>query len=164
MCSDVEMKRPTDLQAAISLAREFERRAYAIATASSVSAAWSQPRSHFPLPGPTPSTLSATTSSPVAATTGSSCSKFCRLSPEEMANKRKKGECYSCPKKFSQEHKCAMKGVFLMELIEEDDPDALADDLGISLHALTDPRVLNSVRWSTWAPPTPSSLMPLCIV
>jgi hypothetical protein len=57
-----------------------------------------------------------------------------------------------------------MKGVFLMELIEEDDPDALADDLGISLHALIDPRVLNSVRWSTWAPPTPSSLMPLCIV
>jgi hypothetical protein len=30
-----------------------------------------------------------------------------------------------------------MKGVFLMELAEEDDLDALADDLGISLHALT---------------------------
>jgi hypothetical protein len=54
-----------------------------------------------------------------------------------MAEKRKKGECYFCPEKFFQDHKCAMKGVFLMELSEEDDPKSLADDLGISLHALT---------------------------
>jgi hypothetical protein len=58
------------------------------------------------------------------------------LSPEEMADKRKKGECYFCPENFTPEHKCTMKGVFLMELTEEY-PTDLADDLGISLHALT---------------------------
>jgi hypothetical protein len=54
-----------------------------------------------------------------------------------MADKQKRGECYFYPKKFSVDHKCAMKGVFLMELEEEDDATTLADDLGISLHALT---------------------------
>jgi hypothetical protein len=54
-----------------------------------------------------------------------------------MADKQKRGECYFYPEKFSVDHKCAMKGVFLMELEEEDDTAALADDLGISLHTLT---------------------------
>jgi hypothetical protein len=70
------------------------------------------------------------------APAGLSRSHFCHLSLEEMAEKQKKGECYFCPEKFSQDHKCAMKGVFLMELTEEDDPKSLADDLRISLHAL----------------------------
>jgi hypothetical protein len=43
----------------------------------------------------------------------------------------------SVRKKFTTDHKCAMKGVFLMELNEGDDATALAEDLGISLHALT---------------------------
>jgi hypothetical protein len=62
---------------------------------------------------------------------------FRRLSPEEMADKRKKGECYFCLEKFSLEHKCASKGVFLMELEDDDDLVLLADELGVSLHALT---------------------------
>jgi hypothetical protein len=53
-----------------------------------------------------------------------------------MADKRKKGECYFCTEKFSLDHKCASKGVFLMEL-EDDDPTQVADELGVSLHALT---------------------------
>jgi hypothetical protein len=43
----------------------------------------------------------------------------------------------SVQKIFSMDHKCAMKGVFLMELEEEDETPALGDDLRISLHALT---------------------------
>jgi hypothetical protein len=62
---------------------------------------------------------------------------FHPLSPEEMADKRKRGECYFCLEKFSVDDKCAMKRVFLMELEEEDDVVTLDDDLGISLHALT---------------------------
>jgi hypothetical protein len=65
-------------------------------------------------------------------------SRFRHLTPEEMADKRKKGECYFCPEKFSLGHKCASKGVFLMELEEDDDPATMADELGVSLHALTD--------------------------
>jgi DNA-directed RNA polymerase subunit N (RpoN/RPB10) len=53
------------------------------------------------------------------------------------ANKRKKGECYFCLEKFSLDHKCASKGVFLMELEETDGPEAVVDELGVSLHALT---------------------------
>jgi hypothetical protein len=54
-----------------------------------------------------------------------------------MTKKRKKGEHYFLPKKFSLDHKCASKGVFLMELDEEDNAEAVAEDLGVSLHALT---------------------------
>jgi hypothetical protein len=54
-----------------------------------------------------------------------------------MAEKRKKRECYFCPENFTQDHKCVMKGVFLMELSKEDNPEILADHLRISLHALT---------------------------
>jgi hypothetical protein len=63
-----------------------------------------------------------------------------------MADKRRKGECYFCPEIFSLDHKCAMKGVFLMELDEHDDPDSLADELGISLHALTGISATNTMQ------------------
>jgi hypothetical protein len=53
-----------------------------------------------------------------------------------MADKRKKGECYFCPEKFSPEHKCTSKGFFLMEL-EDNDLGLLADELSVLLHALT---------------------------
>jgi hypothetical protein len=55
-----------------------------------------------------------------------------------MADKRKKGECYFCPEKFLHQHKCTMKGVFLMKLNDVDDPMSLVDELGMSLHTLTD--------------------------
>jgi hypothetical protein len=63
-----------------------------------------------------------------------------------MADKRRKGECYFCPEKFSLDHKCGMKGVFLMELDDHDDPDSLTDDLGISLHALTGISTTNTMQ------------------
>jgi hypothetical protein len=75
---------------------------------------------------------------PTAPLAASGCSWFCLLSPEEMADKRKKGECYFCPEKFLHQHKCNMKGVFLMKLNDVDDPMSLVDELGMSLHTLTD--------------------------
>jgi hypothetical protein len=53
-----------------------------------------------------------------------------------MVDKRKKGECYFCTEKFSLDHKCASKGGFLMEL-EDGDLAQVADELGVSFHALT---------------------------
>jgi hypothetical protein len=38
---------------------------------------------------------------------------------------------------FFLDHKCASKGFFLVELGEEDNVEAVADKLGVSLHALT---------------------------
>jgi hypothetical protein len=57
--------------------------------------------------------------------------------PDEQVDKRKMGECYFCPPKFTQDHVCPMKRVFIMELDEQDDPESVAEDRGISLHALT---------------------------
>jgi hypothetical protein len=49
------------------------------------------------------------------------------------------GECYHCSEKYTADHKCAARGVFLLELDGEDTgtTDTLAEKLGISLHALT---------------------------
>jgi hypothetical protein len=124
----------------MSLARAFEHRA-SVVTPTTIACYQSRSR----VPGVVSSTVptlasaettspdpaaSITTSSPVAMTR--SC--FHRLSPEEMVDKRKKDKCYLCPEKFSLDHKCASKGVFLMEI---DDPETIADELGVSLHALT---------------------------
>jgi hypothetical protein len=62
--------------------------------------------------------------------------KFCRLSPQELTDKHKKGEYYFCPKKFTPDHICPMKRVFVMELDDQEDLASVAEDLGISLHAL----------------------------
>jgi hypothetical protein len=87
MTSDVEMQRPNDLQAAMSLARAFEHHARA-ATRVPYRAR------------PTVSTMGSTATSTPATPTNSSKSHFHRLSPEEMAEKRKRGECYFCPENF----------------------------------------------------------------
>jgi hypothetical protein len=66
-------------------------------------------------------------------------SRFRRLTQTEMQEKRQNRQCYFCSEPYSKDHKCAAKGVFLMELAEgEEDP--LGDDvtnLEISLHAFT---------------------------
>jgi hypothetical protein len=70
---------------------------------------------------------------PAATTANRPC--FRRLSPDELATKRASGECYHCKEKYSPEHKCSGRGIFLLELEEEDttiEPQ-LPVDLGISL-------------------------------
>jgi hypothetical protein len=145
MTSDVEMQRPEDLQADMSLAQAFERRASVAAPVPTPVARY-QSRSHVLGTGgstvPTSATTSTASPAPAASITASSPaamthSRFRRQSPEEMADKRKKGECYFCLEKFSLDHMCASKGVFLVELEETDDLEIVADELGVSLHALT---------------------------
>jgi hypothetical protein len=63
--------------------------------------------------------------------------RFRRLIAEELAAKRANNECYYCPKKFSLDHKCTTKGVFLLELDDRVEEEAAVEELGISLHALT---------------------------
>jgi hypothetical protein len=57
--------------------------------------------------------------------------RFKRLSPEELAAKRAKEECYHCPEKYSVDHKCTTKGVFLIQLDADMDEEDVAEDLGI---------------------------------
>ena len=54
-----------------------------------------------------------------------------------MAEKRRKGECYFCTEQFGPDHKCATKGVFLLELDDDATEEEAANNLGISHHALT---------------------------
>jgi hypothetical protein len=64
--------------------------------------------------------------------------RFRRLSPAEIQEKRQNGQCYFCPEPYSKDHKCAAKGIFLMELEEGEVP--IGDDitnLEISLYIRT---------------------------
>jgi hypothetical protein len=72
--------------------------------------------------------------------------RFRRLSPEELVAKRANGECYYYTEKFSNDHKCKTKSVFLLEMDDGDEPEALAEDLGISLHALTSIDVADTMK------------------
>jgi hypothetical protein len=138
-----KMQHPEDLQFVMSFARAFEWRA-SIANQAPVSRF--PPRSHQTNAGASASasastatgssTLAPASSMSTSSPAPSTRSHFHRLTPEEMADKRKKGECYFYMEKFSLDHKCASKGGFLMEL-EDDDPAQVADELGVSLHALT---------------------------
>jgi hypothetical protein len=72
--------------------------------------------------------------------------RFKRITPEELALKRANGECYHYPEKYSANHKCTSKGVFLLEMDDDMDEDATAKDLGISLHALTGIDISNTMK------------------
>jgi hypothetical protein len=63
--------------------------------------------------------------------------RFKRLTMEEMAAKHANGECYYCLTKYAADHKCPVKGVFLLELDDDVAEEEAVEELGISLHALT---------------------------
>jgi hypothetical protein len=118
MMSDVEMQCPANLQVAMSLAHAFK---LCVSVAVQTPAPRYKPRSRCPASGGS-TTMMSTVAVPVVPSTAVSVSAsslaastrphFHHLSPEEMADKRKKGKCYFCLKKFSPEHKCASKEVF----------------------------------------------------
>jgi hypothetical protein len=124
---------PSDLQTAMSLTRAYERR---IATAKTGTKS-------------TASVASKTTTSSAAssATTASTPRpRFRRLSPEELAAKRANNKCYYYPEKFTNDHRCKAKGVFLLELDDDVESEVVERDLGISLHALTGINVANTMK------------------
>lgn len=76
--------------------------------------------------------------------------------PQEMAQRRAEGLCFNNPEKFSRDHNCPTKGLYLMEL----DDDALlpgtvkpktnpSDDVEISLHTLTGIKTANTMHLAT---------------
>jgi hypothetical protein len=111
----------------MSLARAYERRDALVPGAKGT-----------PYKGSSRVTMAAgsTGTAPQKSTTTNK-PRFKRLSPEELATKRANGECYHCPEKYSVDHKCNTKGVFLIQLDADMDEEDVTEDLGISLHALT---------------------------
>lgn len=125
---EVELQEPQDLQRAMRLARAYERRNTAALLALPAPAA-RPPRRPLPaLPAPTPPTGAATSSGSNAP----AARPFKRLSPEDMALRRKQGLCYNCDEPYVRGHKCAR--LFSLEVADytveepaEDDPTPAAD-------------------------------------
>lgn len=108
----VELQKPADLQQAMSYAKEAELAAI-VATGRS-----SRGRLILPPAGPAVATPAA---APRPTTATGPCHRFKRLTPKEMAEKRRRQECYFCIEKYTADHKCAPKGVYLLELDEDAD-------------------------------------------
>jgi|UPI0004DEAEA7 hypothetical protein len=126
--TEVELKRPPNLQTAMSLARAHERRL-----------------THAALPAGRPSSKAL----PLATTSklgGAPRPRMNRFSSEELAAKRTNGECYHCTEKYTTDHKCTGKGVFLNEMGDNVDEESMPEELGISLHALTGIDVGNTMK------------------
>jgi hypothetical protein len=68
------------------------------------------------------------------------------LSPDKLAAKRTNGECYYYLEKFSNDHKCKTKGLFLLELDDDTAAKAVTKDLRISLHALTSIDIADTMK------------------
>jgi hypothetical protein len=124
--TDVELAAPTDLQAAMRLARAYERR---LVTSK-----------------PGTKQISSTTKSTTSSVTSTPRPRFCRLSPEELKAKRANNECYRCTEKFMPDHRCTAKGVYLIEMDDEVEVDTAADELGISLHTLIEIDIANTMK------------------
>lgn len=60
-----------------------------------------------------------------------------RISIEEMPDRLAKGLCNSYQEKFSWNHRCSMKEIYLLKLDEEEDMEDDNDHVEILLHALT---------------------------
>jgi hypothetical protein len=142
LASDVELQHPVNLHQAMSLARAYEQRRLEASTVNS-SAPPKSTTHHASVSFSTVGTpaASSATGATAAATDGKTegpCHRFRRLSPAEIQEKRQNEQCYFCPEPYSKDHKCATRGVFLMELANgEEDPFGDINDLEITLHALT---------------------------
>jgi hypothetical protein len=135
--TDVELFGPSNLQSAMNLARAYERRVTSVATKGKSSGSASLLITGGQKTGTCMTVLKpANTNKP----------RFKHLTVEELAAKRVNGECYRCTEKYSADHQCSSKGVFLLELDDGVEEVEDIEELGISLHALTDIDVANTMK------------------
>jgi len=123
---DVELQEPQDLQRAMYLARAYERRNAPAQLA--LPAPPQRPVRRTPEQQHAPAALQAP-APPSAGTAVVPARPFKRLSPEEMALRRKQGLCYNCDEPYVRGHKCAR--LFFLEVadyIVEEPDDADPDD------------------------------------
>jgi hypothetical protein len=133
--TDVVLQQPTSLDDAIIFTRAYELRN----------------RSLYKL---TPSSASVTSSPAPAALATASVNKpawiAIRLTPTEIAQRRKDGKCFRCDELFTNGHKEVCKQLFSIEVVDEDTDDSshTATELTISIHALTgiQPHILRTMK------------------
>jgi hypothetical protein len=114
---DVELQAPPDLQRVMVLARAYERHVAAAPPPQGARPARSSARL-LPLPAPPvgapPPPAAATGPQPPAASR-----PFRRLSPAEMADRRRQGLCYNCDEPYVRGHKC--QRLFYLEVTDHID-------------------------------------------
>ena len=91
----------------------------------------------------TAATASPSVSAVVPTTSGPSTRAFKKLSPEEMAERRKQGLCYNCDEQYVRGHKCAR--LFYLEasdyIVEEPED---SEESGQSTTATAEPPPINT--------------------
>jgi hypothetical protein len=145
--TDVALQKPAMIDEAVLLARAYEQR-NAIPGAAAPTSTWQPGRSFHcqafaPSGGSTTGTPTATSApsptSSMASVNGKSM-EIQRLSPVEIAERRKTVQCFHCDDAFTTGHKKVCEQLFIIEAIY-DEPEALAfhadTDPTISIHALT---------------------------
>jgi hypothetical protein len=116
----------------MNLARAYERRIF-VSTPDTIKGG---PKTNKSAPAAASSVVVSSTPRP----------RFHRLSPEELAAMRANGECYRCPEKYVEGHMCSSKGVFLLEMDDDVEPETAAEELGISLHSFTGIDITNTMQ------------------
>ncbi|XP_073356766.1 uncharacterized protein [Aegilops tauschii subsp. strangulata] len=162
--TDVELARPEDLDDAISLALAYERRAYltqsSIATTPHSSRSFTRPSLPIPatkqrlggptVPGvttaaaqpgnPTHGRLRPWAPDPNGSATTPAGRAFCRLSPTEIAERRKQGLCFNCDEQFVRGHRCAKLFSIEVDTSFDDDFETLPEEencVKVSIQAMT---------------------------
>ncbi|XP_062230337.1 uncharacterized protein LOC133928069 [Phragmites australis] len=138
---DVELQDPMDLEHAMSLARAYEKKATRYGRGANTRI---PPRS---IP------LSASGATPIPSTgDGAHLQRpIKRLTPSEMAERRRLGLCFNCDDKFTRGHRCAH--LFYVELDDttmddgiNEDHEEPADEPHISLYAVAGVQSAGTVR------------------
>ncbi|CAN6308396.1 unnamed protein product [Urochloa humidicola] len=154
------MHKPETFEDAMAYARRFERRGKVEEDTRPAARApprpYTAPRAAtLPSPAKTPSSSAApgsTPATPGAPLRPSRGSRFTRLSPEEMEQRRLEGRCFNCPEKFTPGHhkQCSMKGIYLMEM-DSDGEVEIGDeeDIQISSHAITGVKTGGTIQLAT---------------
>lgn len=152
--TNMELQNPSNLQIAMSLARSYEHRGEDDSAEALPPVHGSSTLRFLALVPNRPTKLPPTTPTPVALAAGSASplvlgvpcwplrpgpptTRFRRLTPEEMNDRRLKVLCYNCLAKFIRDHTCSFKGIYLLNLDEDSDEESADTDVEISLHAIT---------------------------
>ena len=119
----MELQAPADLQRAMSLACAYERRASSLEFTSS-----KPPRPPQQTPNLSQPQQLVSTTALLAITPAQSAPSrpFRRLSPQEMAERRRQGLCYNYDEPYVQGHKC--QRLFYLEVSNFDAQDQTSQD------------------------------------
>ncbi|KAJ1253618.1 hypothetical protein BS78_K226700 [Paspalum vaginatum] len=141
---DVELLQPQDLQQAFRLTRAYERRSQSVNVFQQQHPSGRSTRPSRPsVPVPVLAAPDPATTTPAGTAQTPSPRPFKRLTPSEMAKRRRQGLCYNCDEPYVHGHRCQRLFYLKVTNFDEEDPPATTEDDQddrepvFSLHALT---------------------------